>query len=54
MPVLTRAEGAVLMRCSHMGTMDVADRMRLVQMVLQERKAVMADTGQAGDTSVNF
>lgn len=44
MSVLARAEAAVLMRCSHIGT--VGDRMRLDQMVLQERKAVVADTGE--------
>lgn len=47
--VLTRAEAAVLMRCFHMGTMGDADRMRLDQMVLQVRKAVVADMGRAGD-----
>lgn len=49
MLVPTRAEAAVLRRCSHRGTMGAADRMRLDQMVLQERKAVVADTGWAGD-----
>lgn len=47
--VPTRTEAAVLMRCFHMVTMGDADRMRLDQIVLQVRKAVVADMGRAGD-----
>lgn len=49
MSVLSRAEAAVLMKCSHRGTMGDADRMRLDRMVLHERKVVVADRGWAGD-----